>query len=86
MTMNRKGKEEITYKHLGNTVQAWKGHRSVPPVTMKRKGKGEITYKLGGNTLQAWTGHRSVPPVTGTTIRSYACMILCLYNLVFVLW
>ena len=32
----------IPHGHGGNTVRAWTGHRSVPPVNVTRKGKGEI--------------------------------------------
>ena len=127
----------VPRKHGGNTVRAWTGQRSVPPVTVTRKGKGEICrsyltvmeaipydhrqvtgqyrlwpwlervrgkyaghtvqswrqyctsieailYEHRGIIVQAWTGHRSVPPMTGTNIGSCVCMILCLYDLVFV--
>ena len=32
----------VTSEHGGNTVRAWTGHRSVPPVTVTRKVKGAI--------------------------------------------
>ena len=32
----------ISIDQGGNTVRAWTGHRSVPPVTLTKKGKGEI--------------------------------------------
>ena len=32
----------VPSKHVGNTVQAWIGHWSVPPVTVTRKGKKAI--------------------------------------------
>ena len=32
----------ILYGHGDNTVRAWTGHRSIPPVTVTRKGKGAI--------------------------------------------
>ena len=53
----------ILYGHGGNTVRAWKGHRSIPPVNVTRKGKGailrsyrtvmeSIPYKHRGNIVQ----------------------------------
>ena len=84
MTITRKVKREIPYEHGGNTVRAWTGHRSVPPVIVTRKYKGVIPYEHGGSTLRAWIGHRSVLPVTGTNIQSCVCTILCLYDLLFV--
>ena len=53
----------VPFGHGGNIVQAWTGHRSVPPVTVTIKGKGEtcrsyrtvmeaIPYKHRGNTVR----------------------------------
>ena len=47
----------ILYGHGGNTVRAWTGHRSIPPVTVTRKGKGGniqvISYGHGVNNVRA---------------------------------
>ena len=53
----------VPNEHEGSTVQAWTGHRSVPPVTVTRKVKGAIyrsyctvmeaiLYEHRGNTVQ----------------------------------
>ena len=52
--------EAIPYEHGGNTVQAWTGHRLVPPVTGTRKGKGAIPYEHRGNTVRALRQYRMI--------------------------